>query len=59
MTRLMKHLPPLEQLKVQLDDPKILKIYSKYEAFTGPYESIEYLMNKLGVDLEPENNYIE
>lgn len=55
----MKHLPPLEQLKVQLEDPKILKIYSKYEAFTGPYESIEYLMNKLGVDLEPENNYIE
>lgn len=55
----MKYLPDLEELKKELENPNTIDMYRKYESYVGSYESIKYLHEKLGVDLEPENSYIK
>jgi len=48
MTYITAHLPPLEDLKKQLENyPNKLKVYAKYMGFEGPPESIYYLEVKL------------
>lgn len=59
MSYVLKYLPEIEQLTKDLEDINKVKMYRKYGSFIGSPESIEYLHKKLGVDLEPENSYIE
>jgi hypothetical protein len=59
MSRVIKNLPEISQLKIELTDPKKLKMYSKYDAFEGSLESIQYLHQRLKVDPEPDNSYIK
>lgn len=56
MSYVLKYLPELEQLKQQLEDPYLRKLYRKYEGYVGPSESIMYLHKMLGVDPEPDNS---
>jgi len=56
MSYVIKYLPELEQLKQELKDPYLRKLYRKYGGYVGPSESIEYLHRMLGVDPEPDNS---
>lgn len=48
MTYITAHLPPLEDLKRQLEqNPDKLKMYAKYMGYEGPSESMDYLEVKL------------
>jgi hypothetical protein len=39
-----KYVPPLLELKKEIDtNPDIIKYYSKYEAFIGDSDSLEFL----------------
>lgn len=48
MSYVYTYLPELEELKKIIEkDPNRLKYYSKYGAFMGPTESVEYLNKKI------------
>jgi cell fate (sporulation/competence/biofilm development) regulator YmcA (YheA/YmcA/DUF963 family) len=48
MTYIVKHLPSIEELKLELEKtPSNIQIYAKYEGFDGSSESIDYLDTKL------------
>lgn len=48
MTYIVKHLPTIEELKLELEkNPSNIQIYAKYEGFDGSSESIDYLDAKL------------
>ena len=51
-----KYLPELEDLKKQLEDPKILEIYRNTAVYIGSYESVQYLLQLLEVDSELKNS---
>ena len=47
MTYITAHLPELDELKIQLEDPNRIEIYMKYMGFQGPDGSIDYLTKKI------------
>jgi hypothetical protein len=57
MTYITKHLPTLEELKLELESkPTNIQIYTKYEGFDGPSESIDYLFEKLDEHYKSKKN---
>jgi len=45
MTYIRTSLPPLDELKERLTDASWVSYYSKYDSFTGPIDSIVYLLD--------------
>ena len=52
MSSILKHIPPYEELKLELENPKNLEKYSKYDSFIGDEKAINLLMDKF---LEEDN----
>lgn len=54
MTYIRTSLPPLDELKIRLEDQSWVNYYRKYDSFTGPINSIVYLLNffEKGVDIK-------
>ena len=57
MTYITKHLPPLGELKKELEEnPKKIKIYLKYEGFEGPEGTTDYIIEKLEEHYKKQKN---
>jgi len=57
MTYITKHLPPLEELKKELEDnPKQIEIYMKYMGFEGTEGTIDYITEKIEEHIKNKKN---
>jgi hypothetical protein len=57
MTYITKHLPPLEELKKELEDnPKRIEIYAKYMGFEGTEGTIDYIISKIEEHIKNKKN---
>lgn len=55
MSSILKHIPPYDELKVELQNDENLKNYSKYDSFIGDEKAINYLIKRL-LDYDIKNN---
>lgn len=55
MSSILKHIPPYDELKVELENDENLKNYSKYDSFIGDEKAINYLIKRL-LDYDIKNN---
>jgi hypothetical protein len=57
MTYITKHLPPLEELKKELENnPKRIEMYVKYMGFEGPEGTIDYVTSKIEEHIKNKKN---
>jgi len=57
MTYITKHLPPLEELKKELEvNPKRIEMYVKYMGFEGPEGTIDYITSKIEEHIKNKKN---
>ena len=57
MTYITAHLPPLEELKKELEEnPKRIETYMKYMGFEGPEGTIDYITQKIEEHIKNKKN---
>jgi hypothetical protein len=57
MTYITKHLPPLEELKKELENnPKQIETYMKYMGFEGTEGTIDYITKKIEEHIKNKKN---
>ena len=57
MTYITAHLPPLEELKKQLENnPKQIETYMKYMGFEGQEGTIDYITQKIDEYIKNKKN---
>lgn len=56
MSSMVKYLPPLKELKNELENnPTILEMYSKYDSYVGDSDAVDYLISLL-IKEDKKNN---
>jgi hypothetical protein len=55
MSSILKHIPPYEELKIELENDENLKNYSNYESFIGEERAVNYLIKRL-LEYDIKNN---
>lgn len=55
MSSILKHIPPYDELKIELENDENLKKYTKYDSFIGEEKAINFLIKRL-LDYDMKNN---